>query len=1213
MVKNKPASIHRANAVKTHFDATAAEYDYWKKKARYYYSFVKNIYKSYIPPGRDVLEIGCGTGEILASVSPGLGVGIDNSLLMIKQARRKFPQYKFLVDDAQAISKIKQQFSYIIMSDLVEHVYDVQTILEQARKLLKPQGQIILTCINPLWSPIFDLAEKLKLKAAEGPHKWVSSLHLKNMLEQAGYRIKESGHTFIIPKKIPLLSDLINRILPKLPVLRQLCIIQYFVAEAAPFPQQVAYSISVVIPCFNEEDNVQDCIRQVPSMGKFTEIIVVDDGSGDQTAIRARALISKYPNLKVISYKPNRGKVWAVKEGLDQAKGDIVMIWDADRTVPAEELPRFYDVIAHGQGSFVNGTRMVYPMERQAMKTLNVLGNTFFGWLYSWILSTTITDTLCGTKALLKKDYLNIKMGTEPWGDFDLLFGAGRLGLTIREAPVHYKMRVAGQSKMRTLRYGMVVAKMSLIGIWRFKIKGFFKKKISAVSRLINNNYLLWLIFLLALVLRIMGVFPNLLGHPDEAHTQNYSRALVANILTKGDFDPHTYKYGSFIFYLQAAVAIPILTVPYFYEQFVDIGKNPISVLVPFSEYISDIGPHIHREAILSAGRGATAVVGALTIFLVYQIAKKLFGKPVGLISALILAVLPFHVRESHYITTDIPALFFILLAVNWMVNLWQTNKLRWYILSGLAIGYSSSVRYFPIALLVLPLACLFVAQKDKAWVLKVMIGLVMVAVGLFLGVPFLPFNDVNRAIFKYEMENIVLPFYSTTISTYFTSWAAYITSAGSLPLPSLDSLLPQKFSPFHAGFLFNHGLTPALTLTSLLGALIGVFSSFKKTIFLLAIPAATFVYASFYLRSIYERTTLPVTAFVAIFAGYYLYFIWQKITQHQLGWPGKIMFLVLAGVILWLPFYSSLSSSWACSQPTIIQEGQTWIDQNISVDDKIAYQQAGISFPVKPFKFLEELHPRKDFSLEEIRAAGNDYAFIHGGALGYYTYPYINDFFITPVELYDNSYIPLVLKEYQTRAALLKKVARPFMCTAAELFFFRLPPPIPQQPNLAKEFNFNNVNDLDFWQIQNFGRITNKIEMIHNLQEGIGKKGVLEYRWSSISYTAPRFVSRPIPVLSGKKYTIEGWIKSSNNLEPDQRDGFLRVDFYKEMNFNSLLPGDVVALTPRIYGPSGWKFVTVSAQAPEKVVYLTISFQISGSQTTGSFFVDDIKIWQEE
>lgn len=1212
MVKNRVNINSRSNVVRRHFDSIAKDYDFWKSKAHYYYSFVKNIYKKYIPPNSDVLEIGCGTGEILASTSPKIGVGIDNSPLMVEQARRKFPQYKFLVDDAQSISKIKQKFSYIIMSDLVEHVYDVQTILEQAGKLLKPQGQIVLTCINPLWSPIFDLAEKLQLKASEGPHKWISSAHLKNMFEQAGFVVKESGYTFIIPKQIPVVSNLINWIFPKLPILRELCIIQYFVAEAVPFPKTVAYSISVVIPCFNEEDNVGDCIRQVPRMGRFTEIIVVDDGSRDQTAVRARALMSKYPNLKVISYKPNRGKVWAVKEGFDRARGDIIMIWDADRTVPAEELPRFYDVIAHGQGKFVNGTRMVYPMEKQAMKTLNVLGNTFFGWLYSWILSTTITDTLCGTKALLKEDYLKIKMGTEPWGDFDLLFGAGRLGLAIREVPVHYKMRVAGQSKMRTLRYGMVVAKMSIIGIWRFKIKDFFKKKISAVSRLIKNNYLLWLIFLLALFLRVMGVFPNLLGHPDEAHTQNYSRALVANILTKGDFDPHTYKYGSFIFYLQAAVALPILTVPYFYEQFVDIGKNPISVLVPFSEYISDIGPHVYREAILSAGRAATAVVGALSIFLVYQIAKKLFGKPAGLISALILAVMPFHVRESHYITTDVLALFFILLAVLWMVNLWQTNKLKWYILSGLAIGYSSSVRYFPVALLVFPLACLFVAKKDKAWPIKILVGLAMVPVGLFLGVPFLPFSDANKAIFRYEMEDLILPFYSTTISTYFASLAAYLTSAGNLPLPPLDSLLPQKFSPFHAGFLFNHGITPILTLAALLGALMGAFRHLKKTIFLLAIPLATFIYASSYLRSTYERTTLPMTAFIAIFAGYCLYYIWQKITRSMPGWCANIIFLVLSGVILWLPFYSSLSSSWACGQPTIIQEGQTWIDQNMSVDDKIAYEQAGISFPVKPFKFLKELHPHKDFSIEEIRAAGSDNAFIHGGALGYYTYPYINDFFITPAQLYDNSYIPLALKEYQTRAVLLKKVTRPFMCTAAELFFYKLPPPIPKQSNLAKEFNFNNASDLDFWQIQNFGRITNKIEMIHNLQEGIGNKGVLEYRWSNISYTAPRFVSRPIPVLPNKKYTVEGWLKSSNNLESNQRDGFLRVDFYKEMNFNSLLPGDVVALTPRIYGPSGWQFVTVSAQTPEKVVYMTISFQMSGSQTTGSFFVDDIKIWQE-
>lgn len=231
------------------------------------------------------------------------------------------------------------------------------------------------------------------------------------------------------------------------------------------------YSCSVIIPCFNEEDNIQETIRRVPRIGKSTEIVVVNDGSSDKTVEKANALQKKYPNLKIISYRPNRGKVHAVKTGFDAAKGDILIIWDADRTVPAKELYLFYNVLAKGIGKFANGTRMVHVMEKQAMKPLHVIANTFFGWIYSWILGNSISDTLCGTKALFKKDARKIELGKEPWGDFDLLFGAAKLGLKIIEVPVHYKMRVAGYSKMRPFRYAVRIGIMALRGILEFKIK----------------------------------------------------------------------------------------------------------------------------------------------------------------------------------------------------------------------------------------------------------------------------------------------------------------------------------------------------------------------------------------------------------------------------------------------------------------------------------------------------------------------------------------------------------------------------------------------------------------------------------------------------------------------------------------------------------------------------------------------------------------------
>lgn len=235
------------------------------------------------------------------------------------------------------------------------------------------------------------------------------------------------------------------------------------------------FSCSIIIPCFNEEDNVEGTVKQVPKIGKFTEIIIVDDGSTDKTVEKAKKLQKKYPNLKIVSYKPNKGKAYAVSSGFKAAKGDILMIWDADRTVPAEELPLFYNALSNNTGQFANGTRMVYVMEKQAMKLLNTIGNAFFGWLYSWILGNRITDTLCGTKALWRRDAKKIEIGKEPWGDFDLLFGAAKLKLKIVEIPVHYKARVAGESKMRPFQYALRIGQMSLRGIWEFKLRPFFR------------------------------------------------------------------------------------------------------------------------------------------------------------------------------------------------------------------------------------------------------------------------------------------------------------------------------------------------------------------------------------------------------------------------------------------------------------------------------------------------------------------------------------------------------------------------------------------------------------------------------------------------------------------------------------------------------------------------------------------------------------------
>lgn len=339
--------------------------------------------------------------------------------------------------------------------------------LHKSRKDLK----IILISINSLWKPIIYTAKKIGLTSLKATGGWISLNQLENIAYLTNFEVIEKGYRLIFPKYIPLLSYIVNYLFLKIPLLRKIGLVQYIIVSPKPAKKISNLSCSIIVPCFNEEGNIEKCIRNYPKIGKFTELIIVDDGSTDKTVQKAKALMKRYPFVRIISYKPNHGKAYAVKKGMDAAKGDVVMIWDADRTVPENELFLFHQVLATGQASFANGTRLVYPMEDQAMKWLNLLGNKIFSVIFGWILSTPISDTLCGTKALLHKDYKKIKMGSEPWGDFDLLFGASDLGLKIVEIPVHYRKRVAGESKMKVFKHGFMLAKMALIGALRLKLR----------------------------------------------------------------------------------------------------------------------------------------------------------------------------------------------------------------------------------------------------------------------------------------------------------------------------------------------------------------------------------------------------------------------------------------------------------------------------------------------------------------------------------------------------------------------------------------------------------------------------------------------------------------------------------------------------------------------------------------------------------------------
>ncbi len=458
------ASSKREESVQKHFDKLAPLYDNLKSKNTYYHNNLKSFVKRNVRPGSKVLEVGCATGEILNVTDPEYGVGIDISPEMIKIASAKFPKYNFVntsIDDFESDEK----FDYVLVVDVIHHVYDVIAFFNKIYQFCHPQTKLIVTFVNPWWDPLFKIAEKFNVKIPDLPMNYLDRRNMGKILEFLDFSVSQMGCLLFMPKYIPYISYLANSICVRLWGLNKLSFVQYVLVQpTAVNDVDLNMGCSVIIPCYNEEGNIVEAVKRVPHMGTGTEIIVVNDGSSDQTADKVRELQKEYDNLKLIDYSPNHGKGFAVKSGFDAASKEIIMILDADMTVEPEELPRFFDLLNKGRCQFVNGTRLLYPMEDQSMRFANEVGNKLFCLLMSFITNQTLTDTLCGTKALYKKDYELIEMGLDKWGDFDLLFGAAKTGSKILEIPVHYQSRVAGKSKMKSFQHGLHLLKACIRG-----------------------------------------------------------------------------------------------------------------------------------------------------------------------------------------------------------------------------------------------------------------------------------------------------------------------------------------------------------------------------------------------------------------------------------------------------------------------------------------------------------------------------------------------------------------------------------------------------------------------------------------------------------------------------------------------------------------------------------------------------------------------------
>ena len=437
-----------------------------------------------IPVDASVLEAGSGDGALLASLPNAVRHGIDYLPEVVAAARARHPGLSFEVGDvaARAVGGVVEAplWDAVVCDRLCHSVLDVQALLLGLKRRLAAGGRIYLTAFNYLWEVPTRLAELTGWKRPAPTANWLSDSDFRNLFDITGLEVVRHEDRMLLPLDVPGASAGLNKYLVRVPGMQHLSLYRIYVLRAREGGAGASArraGVTVVVPARNEAGNVQPAIERTPVMGKSTELIFVEGGSKDGTWEAIQTAMRTYDGpLKLRAFQQTgKGKGDAVRLGFAHATGELLMILDADLTVPPEDLPAFYDVMARGQADFVQGTRLVYPMEPGAMRFFNKLGNVAFSQLFTYLLQQPIRDTLCGTKVLWRKDYQRIAAARayfgdfDPFGDFDLIFGAARLGLKIAEIPVRYRDRTYGETNISRWKHGVLLLRMSAIAARKIK------------------------------------------------------------------------------------------------------------------------------------------------------------------------------------------------------------------------------------------------------------------------------------------------------------------------------------------------------------------------------------------------------------------------------------------------------------------------------------------------------------------------------------------------------------------------------------------------------------------------------------------------------------------------------------------------------------------------------------------------------------------------
>jgi hypothetical protein len=435
---------------------------------KYLYHKLRQYLDLYVRPGDRI-------AEIRAKETAALLKFPEHELLVLESPSRETGQPQA---NLEAVAAFRPD--YVLLNGNIHFEGDVQKFLEALRLVLRPSTRVIIMFYSTLWKPWLRLATALGVRGKAPEENWIAREDVENLLLLANYELVRQESKFLVPIYIPLISYLANRFLAPLPGFGFFNLLNIAVARplglSTPDRSKLP-SVSVIVPARNEAGNIEAAILRTPAMGPDDELIFIEGNSTDNTWETICELKTKYQGTRNIRIdrQEGKGKGDAVRKGFSLATKEILMILDADLTVPPEELPRFYQALVAQKGEFINGSRLVYPLEKQAMQFLNLLANKAFAVMFSFVLGQRFKDTLCGTKVLTRENYLKLAAQRkyfgefDPFGDFDLIFGATRMALRIVEVPIHYRERTYGSTNIQRWKHGLILLRMLRFAAARIK------------------------------------------------------------------------------------------------------------------------------------------------------------------------------------------------------------------------------------------------------------------------------------------------------------------------------------------------------------------------------------------------------------------------------------------------------------------------------------------------------------------------------------------------------------------------------------------------------------------------------------------------------------------------------------------------------------------------------------------------------------------------